>query len=60
MVGKEDDEDREEDGKEIAGGPMVTFSWSVCNLGKRDIDVRAFEKRNHTSVESEPRSHMVM
>lgn len=48
MVGKDDDDDREEDGKEIAGGPMVTFSWSVCNLGKRDILTFAGLRRGTT------------
>ena len=31
------DEDKVEDGKEIADGPTATFSRSVCSLGKRDI-----------------------
>ena len=34
IVGREEDEDRADDGKEIADGPTVTFS---CSLGKRDI-----------------------
>jgi len=29
--------DETEDERDIAGGPTVTFSWSMCNLGKRDI-----------------------
>ena len=54
MTGRDEDEDKEEDGKEIVGGPTVTYSWSVCSLGKRDI--LTFE-RLRRSTKSEPRSH---
>ena len=37
ITGRDDDEDKAEDEKENAGGATVTFSWSVCSLGKRDI-----------------------
>ena len=57
MTGREDDEEREEDGKEIVGGPTVTFSWSACSLGKRDI--LTFERLGRRT-KSEPRSHLVM
>ena len=48
ITGKDEDEDRAEDGKEIAGGPTPTFSWSVCSLGKRDILTFARLRRRTT------------
>jgi hypothetical protein len=39
--------------KENAGGPTVTFSWSVCSLGKRDI-LRSRVLRRRTTLRLNP------
>ena len=49
ITGRDEDEVEVEDDKEIADGPTVTFSWSVCSLGKRDMFTFARLRRGTTS-----------
>ena len=49
ILDKNKEEDEAEVGREIAGGPTPTFSWSVCSLGKRDILTFACLERRTTA-----------